>query len=391
MTVSESKLWEPLQLGAIKLSHRVAMAPLTRYRNDDNNVPLEMMTKYYADRACVPGTLIITEATGVSPTAEGEQNLPGVGTAAQMAEWKKIYAAIHANKGFVFQQLWDLGRGSEPDWQKKNGFKYYSSGDIKVKGQDVAPEAMTEEDILQRIADFRQAARNVIDAGGDGVEVHGAHGYLVDQFTRDSCNNRTDRWGGSVENRNRFLLEIVKAVSEEIGADRVGLRLSPFGTYQDCYSNSTDTWEQTGAVLKSLKDGGFKLAYVSWVEPRFDPSLYGKTPPPGHPNPFGDRKQSILTFLEQWQNYTPFLVAGGYTADNAAEALDEKYKGYDVGIAFGRYYVANPDLVFRVKNKVPFTPYNRPTFFIPKSVEGYNDYPFSKEALEAGIVPYGSE
>lgn len=386
MTVSESKIWQPLPLGKSALSHRIAMAPLTRYRNDDDHTPLDMMIQYYADRACVAGSLIVTEATGIEAAAEGELNLPGVSNAEEMVGWTKIYAAIHAKKSFVFHQLWDLGRGSDPEYQAKRGFKFISSGDIPLKDSKVAPSPMTEQEILDKIQEFRKAARRVIDAGCDGVEVHGAHGYLIDQFTRDSCNNRTDRWGGSVENRSRFLLEVVKAVSEEIGAERVGLRLSPFGTYQDCYSS--DTWEQTGHVLASIKEQGHKLAYLSFVEPRFDPSLYGRTPPPGHPDPFGKRKQSTLEFLEQWQNWSPVMVAGGYNAETAPAALDGEYKNYDVIVAFGRPYVANPDLVFRVKNHIEFNPYNRATFFTPKKVEGYNDYPFSAEAIAAGVTGY---
>lgn len=385
MTISESKIWQPLQVGKVKLAHRVAMAPMTRYRNADDHTPLEMMTKYYADRASVPGTLIVTEATAVEAGTEGEANLPGVGTSAEVAGWKKIYDAIHAKRSFVFQQLWDLGRGGDPEYLTKCGHKYISSGDLPLKGSSsVRPSAMTEEEILDKIDQFRQAARRVVDAGADGVEIHGAHGYLIDQFTRDSSNNRTDRWGGSTENRSRFLLEVVEAVVGEVGADRVGLRLSPFGTYQDSYSS--DTWEQTGHVLESIKQKGHRLAYLSFVEPRFDPSLYGKTPPPGHPNPFGNRAQSTLTFLEQWQDTSPVMVAGGYSAETAVRALEETYKDYKVIIAFGRPYVANPDLVFRVKHMIAFTPYERATFFTNKKHEGYNDYAFSKEAIAAGLT-----
>ncbi|KFZ06453.1 hypothetical protein V501_07399 [Pseudogymnoascus sp. VKM F-4519 (FW-2642)] len=384
MTVLEPRIWQPLQVGKAALSHRIAMAPMTRYRNADDHTPLDMMTQYYADRACVPGTLIVTEATGVDAGAEGEPNLPGISNAVEMAGWKKIYDAIHAKRSFVFQQLWDLGRGSDPEYLAKRGHKYISSGDLLLKGSSVKPSAMTEKEILDKIDQFRQASRRVVDSGGDGVEIHGAHGYLIDQFTRDSCNNRTDRWGGSVENRSRFLLEVIKAVVGEIGANRVGLRLSPFGTYQDCYSS--DTWEQSSHVLESIRKQGHKLAYLSFVEPRFDPSLYGRTPPPGHPDPFGNRKQSTLTFLEQWQNMSPVMVAGGYSAETAVQALEDTYKNYNVMIAFGRPYVANPDLVFRIKHLIPFNPYNRGMFFTPKQHEGYNDYTFSKEAIAAGLA-----
>lgn len=378
------KIWRPLKLGNITLSHRIAMAPLTRYRNDDDHSPLDMMTQYYADRACVPGSLIITEATGVSRTAEASPNLPGITTPEQIVGWKDIYAAIHSKRSFVFHQLWDLGRGGTPEYVTKRGYKYTSSSNLQLETRSAPPEALTEEEIWEKIADFRQAARNVIDAGGDGVEIHGAHGYLIDQFTRDSVNNRTDSWGGSVENRSRFLLEIVKAVVEEIGAERTSLRLSPFATYQHAFSS--DTWAQTGHIIKSIKESGYKLAYLSLVEPRYDPALYGRPPPPNHPMPFGDREQSLSFILQEWDNFSPIIVAGGYTSETAIKALDETYKEWDVAVAFGRSFVSNPDLVFRVKNSLPFTPYNRDTFFVPKSIVGYNDFPFSQEAIQTGIT-----
>lgn len=383
---SDSKLWQPLKVGSLTLSHRLIMAPLTRYRNDDYHAPLDMMIRYYADRACVPGSLLITEATGVSGAAEARPWLPGITTTEEIAGWSKIYKAIHQRGSFVFQQLWDLGRGADPEYVTGRGFKYASSGDVQLDGRPVPPEPLTEEEIWQKINDFRVAARNVIDAGGDGVEIHGAHGYLVDQFTRDSVNNRQDSWGGSVENRSRFLLEVIKAVSEEIGSERTALRLSPFALHQAAYSK--DTWEQTSYVVRKLKENGHKLAYLSLVEPRGDPSaLDVVNPDPSRPRPFTKQEPSLDFILEDWANYSPVVVAGGYKTENATVAVDEKYRAYDVALAFGRFFISNPDLVFRVRNEVPFTPYNRDTFYNEKSEEGYNDYSFSKEAVLAGVTP----
>ncbi|KAH6896511.1 NADPH dehydrogenase [Thelonectria olida] len=385
MATSESKLWQPLKLGNITLSHRLAMAPLTRYRNDDDHTPLDFMAQYYADRASYPGTLIISEATGVSPAAEADPNLPGISSEEQVAGWKRIYDAVHAKGSFMFQQLWDLGRAGNPGYVTERGFKYASSSNQQMEGRPVPPEALTEEEIWQKIADFRNAAKNVVAAGGDGVEVHGAHGYLVDQFTRDSINNRTDKWGGSVENRARFLLEVIKAVVEEIGAERTALRLSPFATFQGSYSS--DTWEQTGYIIRELKKAGYKLAYISLVEPRGNPANLGIVPtqPSDAVKPFEQKEQNLEFILEEWDNQSPVIVAGGYTPDDAAVATDEIYKKWDVAIAFGRYFISNPDLVFRVKNGVPFTPYSRETFYIKKSNAGYNDYEFSEQyAVAAG-------
>lgn len=383
--MTTSRLWEPLKVGNLTLPHRAVMAPLTRYRNDDNHAPLDIMTQYYSDRACVPGTLIITEATGISGAAEARPWLPGVSTKEEIAGWKKIYAAVHARGSFIFQQLWDLGRGGDPEYVTGRGFKYASSGNVHLDGRPIPPEALTEEEIWQKIADFRQAARNVIDAGGDGVEIHGAHGYLIDQFTRDSVNNRTDAWGGSVEKRSRFLLEVIKAVVEEIGAERTALRLSPFAIHQLSYSS--DTWAQTSHVIRKLKESGHKLAYLSLVEPRGDPSqLDVVNPDPSRPQPFTKQPQSLDFIFDEWDNFTPIFVAGNYKLENAAQTLDGPYKSREVAIAFGRPYISNPDLVFRLKNNLPFTPYNRETFYNEKDPVGYNDYPFTQEAIAAGLA-----
>ncbi|KAF5022181.1 hypothetical protein F66182_5768 [Fusarium sp. NRRL 66182] len=380
---TESRLWKPLRLGNLTLSHRIALAPLTRLRNDDDHLPLDLMAQYYADRASTPGTLLISEATGVSKTAEAAANFPGISTPEQVEEWKKIYSAIHAKGSFMFQQIWDMGRAGDPDYLKSRGYKYSSSSNLPMEGRQVAPEPLTEEEIWQKIAEFRQGARNVIAAGGDGVELHGAHGFLIDQFISESINNRTDKWGGSVENRARFLLEIVKAVVDEIGAERTALRLSPFSTFQDAYTSNT--WEQFSYILHELKRAGYKLAYLSLVEPRGNPSILDATPSvtANVIQPFGGNKQSLDFILDIWDNQSPVIVGGGYIPDNVYQAVDGSYQKWDVVVAFGRWFISNPDLVFRVKNGVPLTPYQRETFYTPKANEGYNDYAFSPAFVEA--------
>ncbi|KAM5344190.1 hypothetical protein ACJ41O_012727 [Fusarium nematophilum] len=386
MVSSDSKLWQPLRLGNVTVSHRLAMAPLTRYRNDDNHAPLDFMAQYYADRASTPGTLIISEATGISKTAEADPNLPGISTPEEVQGWKRIYEAVHAKGSFMFQQLWDLGRAGNPEYVKSRGYKYTSSSDQQMEGRPEAPEALTEDEIWQKIADFRNAAKNVVAAGGDGVEIHGAHGYLIDQFTRDSVNNRTDQWGGSVENRARFLLEVVKAIVEEIGAERTALRLSPFATFQGSYSS--DTWEQTGYIIQELKKADYKLAYLSLVESRGNPVTLGIVPqqPSDSVQPFVQREQSLEFILDVWDNQSPVVVAGGYVPDSVLQAVDQQYRKWDIVAAFGRYFISNPDLVFRVKNGVPLTPYDRATFYINKSNTGYNDYAFSEEFTKTNSV-----
>ena len=383
MTVSaSSKLWQPLQVRRTKISQRIALAPLTRCRNDDDHVATDIMTQYYAERACVTGTLLVTEATGISPASEGEPNLPGVHSAAQTQAWKKVYDAIHTKGSFVYQQLWHQGRAVDANYVRSRGFKYSSSSNKVMPGRDVAPEPLTEEEILTIINDFRKAARNVVDAGGDGVEIHSAHGYLIDQFSRDSVNNRTDKWGGSVKNRARFQLEIIKAVSEEIGADRTGLRLSPFATFQDAVSSNT--WEQTGYILDQIKARGYKLAYLSLVEPRGDPvNLFVR--PNKADDPFINGEKSLKYFLRKWDNFSPVIVTGGYNLETAAPTVDNEYAKWDVIIGYGRPFISNPDLVFRIKNNIPFTDYNRKTFYLSKVATGYIDYPFCEQAIKAGL------
>lgn len=207
--------------------------------------------------------------------------------------------------------------------------------------------------------------------------------YLIDQFISESINNRTDKWGGSVENRARFLLEVIKATVEEIGAERTALRLSPFATYQGAYSHNT--WEQFGYIFNELKKAGYKLAYVSLVEPRGNPAYLDATTrdlDSDKVNPFGDKKQSLEYFLEMWDNQSPVIVGGGYIPDNVYEAVDGSYKKWDVIVAFGRWFISNPDLVFRLKCGVALTPYQRDTFYAPKTDKGYNDYTFSQRYLE---------
>ncbi|KAI8253274.1 Chanoclavine-I aldehyde reductase fgaOx3 [Colletotrichum sp. SAR11_239] len=387
MAAENTKLFQPLKMGKMDLAHRIVMAPLTRYRADDDGAPiLPMVAKYYADRASTPGTLLISEATAVSPADIGDLNLPGFSTEAECAAWKQVFDAVHAKGSYIFQQLWSLGRAADPDFVKGRGYKYCSSSDVQMTGRPVPPEPLTEDEIWVKINAWRDAAKKVVAAGGDGVEIHGAHGYLVDQFTRDSANKRTDKWGGSVENRARFLLEIVKACVEEIGAERVALRLSPFATFQESYSTDPDTWEQTIYIIRELKKAGYKLAYISLVEAVGNPVNLGIVPrqPTDDVQPFAeDRPQTLDFILEEWDNISPVVVAGGYLGDSARWAVDERYKKWDVAVAFGRYFISNPDLVFRVKNNIPFTPYDRSTFYLKKSNEGYNTWEFSEEYVKA--------
>ncbi|KAK9366210.1 hypothetical protein V1509DRAFT_630483 [Lipomyces kononenkoae] len=370
---ASSRLFKPIRLGSVDLQHRIVLAPLTRYRNDKDHVAMDLMVKYYADRASVPGTLIISEATPTGHDDEGVPNLGGVQSEAQVRGWARVIEAVHAKGSFYFQQLYALGRASEPDYLASRGYGYKSSSAVAMDGTTVAPAEMTEEDIQNKIEDFVSGARNMVRAGADGVEIHGAHGYLIDQFISDSINKRTDRWGGTIENRARFLLTIVKRVVNEIGAERVAIRLSPFAAFQG--AESSDIIGQYSYIVKELKGMDVPFAYLSLVEATGDPGALifnGK---------WVNQGMTLDFILDIWYNQSPVIVAGGYQPETAACAVEERYMRWNVLVAFGRHFLANPDLVFRIRNNIPLNKYNRATFYIHMSEVGYNDYPFSGEFI----------
>lgn len=358
-----TKLFEPLRVGRLELSNRIAMAPMTRFRVDDQHAPLPIVKDYYAQRASVPGTLLITEATFISPRAGGYPNVPGIWNDTQIAAWKQVTDAVHAKGSYIYLQLWALGRVANPDVLKASGHDLVSSSDVPASPDGPVPRALSESEIQDFIADYAQAARNAIAAGFDGVEIHGANGYLIDQFTQDVSNTRSDRWGGSVENRARFALEVTKAVVDAVGADRTGIRFSPFSPFQAM--GMADPIPQFTYLAQALAP--LKLAYTHLVESRISG------------NADNESTEQLDFFLQAYGRATPVVIAGGYKPDSAREAVDVKYAGYDVVIGFGRPFTSNPDLPFRVRENVPLRPYQRDTFYIPKDPKGYIDYEFSPE------------
>ncbi|MCJ1458038.1 Chanoclavine-I aldehyde reductase fgaOx3 [Mycoblastus sanguinarius] len=357
-------LFEPLQLGALPLAHRVVMAPLTRFRASDDHVHGDLAVEYYAQRASVPGTFLTTEATFISPRASGYPNVPGIYNQQQIDSWKKITDAVHAKGSYIFVQLWALGRAAKPEIvnSEAGGDWYASSSATPMAAGIPEPRELKEEEIWGLVEDYAQAARNSIEAGFDGVEIHGANGYLIDQFTQDICNKRTDAWGGSVENRSRFGLEVAKAVVAAIGAERVGIRLSPFSTFQTM--KMADPIPQFTHLITGLKE--LKLAYLHMVESRISG------------NADVESTEKVDFALKLWGDKSPVLIAGGFQPDSARRAMDE-YSGYNIAIVFGRHFISNPDLPFRIQKGLELTKYNRDTFYKVKSPEGYVDYPFSKE------------
>ncbi|KAI4299945.1 hypothetical protein L6164_033365 [Bauhinia variegata] len=356
-------LLTPYKMGSFNLSHRVVLAPLTRQRSY-NNVPQPHAILYYSQRAS-PAGFLIAEATGISDTAQGYKDAPGIWTKEQVEAWKPIVEAVHAKGGIFFCQIWHVGRVSNTGFQP-NGQAPISSSDKPLQSVKYSngveasefspPRRLRTDEIPNIINDFRLAARNAMEAGFDGVEIHGAHGYLIDQFLKDEVNDRTDKYGGSLENRCRFALEIVEAVSNEIGAERVGIRLSPFANYAECGDSNP---ERLGVYMANALNK-YGIQYCHMVEPRM------KT--------VGEKVECHNSLLPMRKAYKgTFLVAGGYDRDDGNEAIAENKADL---VVYGRHFLANPDLPKRFKLNAPLNKYNRDTFFISDPVIGYTDYPF---------------
>ncbi|NUT77618.1 alkene reductase [Pseudomonas sp. C1C7] len=355
-------LFSPMKLGPYKLSHRVVMAPLTRMRAADGNVPNELAPEYYAQRAS-QGGLIISEATQVSPYGQGYPSTPGIHSAEQIAGWKKVTDAVHTKGGLIFLQLWHVGRSSHSSFQP-GGVLPVGPSAIAITDQvSLTPEWMTVpyetpralelNEIPGIIEAYRQGARNAMAAGFDGVEVHAANGYLLQQFLDSKSNHRTDIYGGAVENRARLLLEVTQAVVDVWGAERVGVRLMPFGTYNDV--GDSDPIGLYSYALTQLDR--LDIAYVSLIEARKGNSMEIDTP------------KDIGALRPYWPR--TLLVAGGFTGESAEQAIVSRHAD---AVAFGRQFIANPDLPVRLKMGAPLNHYDRSTFY-GGGAAGYVDYP----------------
>ncbi|KAK1763381.1 hypothetical protein QBC33DRAFT_550022 [Phialemonium atrogriseum] len=361
--MADSRLFKPLAVGKVVLKQRIGMCPLTRFRASDEKVPTPVMKEYYTQRGSVPGTLIVTEGTFISEAQSGFDNVPGIYNDAQVAAWRDITDAVHAKGSYIFCQLWALGRAANPEVAAREGITISSSSTIPIDDTSAVPTAMTVEQIQQTVRDYATAAENAVRAGFDGVEIHGANGYLVDQFTQDTCNDRTDEYGGSVEARSRFAVEVVAAVVAAIGPERTGIRLSPWGRFQSM--RMADPVQQFTDVISKIAP--FGIAFLHLVESYVDGSQDVES-------------SDKLDFAYNLWN-GPLLVAGGHNAASARKLVDEQYPNKDIVVMFGRYFISNPDLPFRIRAGLDLNPYLRETFYIPKSLEGYTDYPFSKEFL----------
>lgn len=355
-----NNLFSPLQLGAIALPHRILMAPLTRCRAEPGNVPGELMSTYYQQRASAG--LIITEATSVSPRGYGYPNTPGIFTDAHVRGWKRITDAVHKAGGRMFLQLWHVGRISHPSYQP-NGALPVAPSAIKPKGkvftgtsleEFVTPRALETSEIRGIISEFVHGARCAREAGFDGVEIHNANGYLLDQFLRDGTNRRGDSYGGSVANRARLTLEVTEAVTEVWGPDRVGIRFSPGGVFNDM--RDSDPLATFGYVLRELDHVGLAYAHITQVTAQ--DIAHGATAGIGPRELRPHFKGNILS-------------AGGFTQETGTQAIAE---GWADAIAFGVPFIANPDLPERFRRKAALNTADEITFYAP-GPQGYIDYP----------------
>ncbi|THH17930.1 hypothetical protein EW146_g2975 [Bondarzewia mesenterica] len=372
---SQSKLFQPIQVGGVRLQHRIVLAPLTRLRATLKHEPGPTAVTYYSQRASVPGTLLITEGTTISAKAGGfspSPHTPGIWSDAQIAEWKKVVEAVHAKGSFIFVQLTAMGRAAEPSILALDdpSLPYVGPSDIPIGYRDhEAPRPLTIPEIKEYISDFATAASNAVHrAGFDGVEIHGANGYLVDQFLQSNSNNRTDEYGGSVDNRIRFALEVADALVKSVGAEKVGIRLSPWSTFQDM--GMPDPIPTFRELVTRLRDAHSDLAFIHVVEPRISGAA--------------DRKAEVgesTDFLREIWGPRPYLAAGGFNREEAIKTADKK-GGL---IVFGRDFISNPDLPLRLLKGIPLSGYDRATFYIQDGVKGYIDYPFAAEARE-GII-----
>ncbi|TFK47298.1 FMN-linked oxidoreductase [Heliocybe sulcata] len=370
---TKSKLFEPVEVGNLQLQHRIVMAPLTRFRADDAHVVPDMAIEYYAQRASTSGTLIISEAVLISEKAGGYDYVPGIWNQQQIDAWKKVTAAVHAKGSFIFCQLWALGRAANPEVLAKEGQSYVSSSNMPLPGASDIPNIAPEEgraasgtprplsviEIKEYVADYAQAAKNAIEAGFDGIEVHGANGYLPDQFLQENINTRTDEYGGSIENRARFGLEVLDAIAKAIGESRTAIRISPWEKFNG--TGMTDPIPTFSYFIRSIREQHPDFAYLHITEPRVAGDV-DRQAPPGTSN----------DFVHDIWSPRPLIVAGAFTRELAMRTADEK----GCLVAFGRLFTSNPDLPLRLMKDIPLTKYDRSTFYT-RGPEGYIDFPFA--------------
>jgi len=364
MSEEQDVLFRPFTLGDLHLPNRVIMAPLTRCRaKQPGDIPRKLNATYYAQRASAG--LVIAEATQVSPQGKGYAFTPGIYSAEQVEGWRRVTSAVHHEGGRIFLQLWHVGRISRPELQP-NGQKPVAPSAIKPEGAQtfvdeksgmvdvLEPRALASDEIPEVVAQFRRGAENAKRAGFDGVEIHGANGYLIDQFIRSKSNRRSDTYGGSIENRIRFPMMVVEAVMGVWGGERTGIRLSPTGTFNDMHDD--DPVATFGTLARRLNASG--IAYIEVVEDSFQG------------NEVEGRPESIISAIRT--GFTgAYIGNGNYTADEARRRI---HAGLCDLVSFGRPFISNPDLPERFRHGELVNEYDSSTFY-GGDEHGYTDYP----------------
>lgn len=352
-------LFEPIKIGALNLKNRIIMSPMTRGRADAGGIPNEMMAQYYAQRASAG--LIITEATAISEQGYGWAGSPGIYNDAHVAGWRKVTDAVHAKGGLIVLQLWHMGRVSHPDFQ--NGQKPVGPSAIAAEGMAytptgrkpyVEPRALRADEIPAIIRDYVKAGQRAMSAGFDGVEIHAANGYLIDQFIRDGANKRTDDYGGSIENRLHFLLEVTEGLAKAVGANRLGIRVSPLNPHNGMSDSDPVA---TYTLLAELLNG-YRPAYLDVMEAL-----------PGH-RYANDKAEPIHPHIRREFKGT-IILNGGQTAETAEKVIKNKQAD---AVAFGVPFIANPDLPARLKTGADLRQADTETYY-QGGANGYIDYP----------------
>ncbi len=359
--MSLQNLFKPGTLGQYTLPHRIIMAPLTRSRSaQPGDIPHDLNAQYYAQRSTA--ALIISEATQISQQGKGYAFTPGIHSQEQINGWKKVTKAVHENGSKIFMQLWHVGRVSHSSLQPNNQLPVAPSA-IAVDGQAFTyegmqdfeiPRALESDEMVEIINQYRQASQNALEAGFDGVEIHAANGYLLDQFLKDGTNKRHDQYGGTIENRVRLILEVTQAVTEVLGGDRVGIRISPTGSFNSMSDSDPQSLNQY--LIKKLND--YNLAYLHVVEN------------------FGDSDNSHFNFDNLRHLFNGAYIAnGGYTGESAERSLSEGKSDF---VSFGSAFIANPDLPTRLKQNAKLSQPDQDTFY-GGDAKGYTDYPTLKD------------
>ncbi|GAB9474592.1 12-oxophytodienoate reductase [Globisporangium polare] len=370
------KLFTPLTLGGknpIVLQHRISMAPLTRLRAGAAGVQPDIAAKYYGQRS-TDGGLIIAEATNITPTGRGYFGSPGIFSQDQIDAWKVVNEAVHAKGGKIFLQLWHTGRVGHPKNQPNGELPVSSSANMSITGQGriptpdgreafVAPRALETEEIPLIFQDYKRASENAIAAGFDGVELHAANGYLPEQFLQDGINDRTDQYGGSVENRASFLFGALEAILESLESSQVGIRLSPYGASFGQFES--DVFGTYSYVFNKLND--YDLAYAHIIEPRSFHYDNPNAPKDGATHQFRPVYKGVL------------MTASGYDRESSIKVVED---GDADMVAIGRYFITNPDIVKRFRLNAHVRPYEGENYYQEGEL-GYTDFPTLEEEQEA--------